>query len=105
MIYRILYNPLAGNHAAGQAESIRLPLRDGDSACSQDITAITDYPALLLGVNIGGTGTLIASLASLITFREYVAHNPHKAGYYLLMFTLFNVGFVAALTAVAYFVL
>ena len=65
----------------------------------------TDYPALLLGVNIGGTGTLIASLASLITFREYVAHNPHKAGYYLLMFTLFNVGFVAALTAVAYFVL
>ena len=29
----------------------------------------SDYPALLLGVNIGGTGTLIASLASLITFR------------------------------------
>lgn len=31
----------------------------------------TDYRNLLVGVNIGGCGTLIASLASLITFREY----------------------------------
>ena len=65
----------------------------------------TDYPALLLGVNIGGTGTLIASLASLITFREYTAHNPGKSGSYLLKFTLFNVGFVVALSAVALLVL
>ena len=36
------------------------------------------YRKLLLGVNIGGTGTLIASLASLITFREYVKHTPQK---------------------------
>ena len=64
-----------------------------------------NYPALLLGVNIGGTGTLIASLASLITFREYVAHNPGKTGSYLLKFTLFNVGFVVALVAVSYLVL
>ena len=64
-----------------------------------------DYPALLIGVNIGGTGTLIASLASLITFREYTAHNPGKAGKYLALFTLFNVGFVVILTAISYFVL
>jgi len=62
-----------------------------------------DYPALLLGVNIGGTGTLIASLASLITFREYTSHNPGKAGKYLLLFTLFNLGFAVALTVVASF--
>jgi hypothetical protein len=37
----------------------------------------------LVGVNIGGVGTLIASLASLITFREYVKHNPEKTGYYI----------------------
>ena len=64
-----------------------------------------NYPDLLLGVNIGGTGTLIASLASLITFREYVSHNPGKAGSYLVKFTLFNVGFVVALVGVAYLVL
>lgn len=64
-----------------------------------------DYPALLIGVNIGGTGTLIASLASLITFREYTAHNPGKSGHYLFLFTLFNVGFVVVLTALSYLVL
>ena len=37
-----------------------------------------NYADLLVGVNIGGVGTLIASLASLITFREYVKHNPKK---------------------------
>ena len=58
-----------------------------------------DYPALLLGVNIGGTGTLIASLASLITFREYTAHDPKGAGKYLLKFSLFNFGFLIVLTA------
>ena len=36
-------------------------------------------------INIGGTGTLIASLASLITFREYTKHNPGKTGYYMLL--------------------
>ena len=56
-----------------------------------------DYPALLLGVNIGGTGTIIASLASLITFREYTSHNPGKAGSYLIKFSAFNFGFLAAL--------
>ena len=65
----------------------------------------TDYPALLLGVNIGGAGTLIASLASLITFREYCTHNPGKAGSYIAQFTAFNVGFVVVLTAVAMLVL
>lgn len=64
-----------------------------------------DYPALLLGVNIGGAGTLIASLASLITFREYCAHNPGKAGSYLAQFTAYNFGFVAVLTAVALLIL
>lgn len=57
-----------------------------------------NYADLLVGVNIGGTGTLIASLASLITFREYVSHNPGKTGYYVAMFSAFNFGFLAVLT-------
>ncbi|MBP3313261.1 MAG: citrate transporter [Oscillospiraceae bacterium] len=57
-----------------------------------------NYPALLVGVNIGGTGTLIASLASLITFREYVNHNPTKSASYVKEFSLFNFSFLAILT-------
>ncbi len=58
----------------------------------------TDYANLLVGVNIGGAGTLIASLASLITFREYKKRNPNKVGYYVGMFSLFNFGFLIILT-------
>lgn len=58
----------------------------------------TNYQELLVGVNIGGTGTLIASLASLITFREYTHHNPTKTGYYVKMFSAFNFSFLAILT-------
>lgn len=60
----------------------------------------TNYPDLLVGVNIGGVGTLIASLASLITFREYVKNNPGKTKYYMGMFSAFNFGFLALLTAI-----
>ena len=49
-----------------------------------------NYAPLLIGVNIGGIGTLIASLASLITFREYVHHNPGKSISYILKFSLYN---------------
>ncbi len=55
------------------------------------------WQPLLLGVNIGGTGTLIASLASLITFREYSKHNPGKRGKYLALFAGLNGLFLAAL--------
>lgn len=56
-----------------------------------------NYADLLVGVNIGGTGTLIASLASLITFREYMSHNPGFAGSYILKFTIFNFAFLGVL--------
>ena len=57
-----------------------------------------NYRDLLLGVNIGGAGTLIASLASLITFREYVKHNPGNGLKYIAWFSVFNFGFVIILT-------
>ena len=58
----------------------------------------SNYRELLLAVNIGGAGTLIASLASLITFREYVRHNPGQSGRYIALFSAFNFGFLALLT-------
>lgn len=50
----------------------------------------SNYRELLIGVNIGGIGTLISSLASLITFREYLRHNPGKSLSYILKFSLYN---------------
>ncbi len=64
-----------------------------------------NYRELLVGVNIGGVGTLISSLASLITYREYAHHDPHQKGRYMKMFSLFNFGFLAVLTAVMWCVL
>ena len=58
----------------------------------------SDYPALLLGVNIGGTGTLIASLASLITFNEFRVLYPKQTKKYILVFTGLNIAFVVILT-------
>ena len=64
------------------------------------LSQFTDnYKELLLGVNIGGCGTLISSLASLITFKEYMQHNKGKAGKYVLVFSAFNFAFLAIMTA------
>ena len=60
-----------------------------------------DYAALLLGVNIGGTGTLIASLASLITFSEFRLLHPGQTKKYLLLFTALNAAFLIILTTAA----
>ena len=70
------------------------------------LSQFTDnYSPLLVGVNIGGVGTLIASLASLITFREYVKHNPGKAGRYIAQFSVFNFGFLLILLVFMQFLL
>ncbi len=61
----------------------------------------TNYPALLMGVNIGGTGTLIASLASLITFSEHRILYPGHSKYYFALFTVINFIFLAVMSAVA----
>jgi len=45
------------------------------------------YAPLLLGVNIGGLGTIIASMASVISFKAYLQTRFSKPGYYLLTFT------------------
>ncbi len=57
-----------------------------------------NYQDLLIGVNIGGAGTLIASLASLITFREFTKNNPRQTVKYVEMFTALNFAFLAVLT-------
>ncbi|MBR4282211.1 MAG: hypothetical protein IKT35_00690, partial [Clostridia bacterium] len=58
----------------------------------------TDYAPLLLGVNIGGTGTLIASLASLITFSEFKILYPKQIKKYLIIFAVVNIVFLVIMT-------
>ncbi len=59
-----------------------------------------NYADLLVGVNIGGVGTLISSLASLITFKEYMLHEPRKIGSYMAKFSALNFAFLIVLTAI-----
>lgn len=58
--------------------------------------------ALLLGVNLGGLGTIIASLASLISFQFYKNSEKAKCGKYLLVFSLVNSGMLAVLLALSF---
>lgn len=56
-----------------------------------------DYNTLLVAVNIGGCGTLIASLASLITFSELKKCHPKATKQFMFLFSIFNIGFLAIL--------
>ncbi len=58
-------------------------------------------PELTIGVNIGGLGTLIASMASLISFKAICKDNPKKRVVYLLQFSAYNLIFLAILLVMA----
>ena len=58
-----------------------------------------DARALLVGVNVGGAGTLVASLASLITFREYTRRVPNGGKQFLFLFSGISFAFLAILLA------
>jgi Na+/H+ antiporter NhaD/arsenite permease-like protein len=61
--------------------------------------------ALVTGTNIGGLGTLIASMASLISFKLYIRTEEAQAKKYLGLFSLVNFGLLAVLLMLAVFVL
>lgn len=52
----------------------------------------SDIPKLIIGTNIGGLGTLIASMASLISYRFYGKTLKADKRQYLLLFTAVNLG-------------
>ncbi len=53
-------------------------------------TFTEDVRGLLLGVNIGGLGTLVASLASLISYKFYSTHAHARPLRYLAVFSAVN---------------
>ena len=65
----------------------------------------TNLKALLFGVDIGGLGTIIASLASLISFRLYSKENLFSKRSFLLLFTIWNIVFLIALTPIGFLIL
>lgn len=55
------------------------------------LSGFTDqYAALIIGVNLGGLGTLIASMASLISYKQIAREYPDKRSRYLGLFTFAN---------------
>lgn len=56
-----------------------------------------NYHGILVGTNIGGLGTIIASMASLISFKYIIRENGSKKGRYLLYYTSINYLFLAVL--------
>lgn len=63
-----------------------------------------NWRELLLGVNIGGLGTPVASLASLISYRLYARSENAQPGRYMGVFLAWNFAFLAALLLAAAFV-
>ena len=60
-----------------------------------------NYRDLLVGVNLGGLGTLIASMASLISFKLYTGCYKENRGRYLRWFTLVNIIYLFLLLTAA----
>lgn len=86
----------------GMEHFLRTPLRTyiGALGLSQIISNVPatmllsrftqHWEALLYGVDVGGMGTLIASLASVISYKLYVSEHKEKGGAYLKCFTIYN---------------
>lgn len=65
------------------------------------LSGFTDkWESLVVGTNLGGLGTLIASMASLISYKQMVRQYPGLKGKYFLYFTLGNVGMLVILLGV-----
>lgn len=68
------------------------------------LSGFTDeWRELIIGTNLGGLGTLIASMASLISYKQVCLHYPRRKGHYLVVFTLWNVVFFVVLYTIGLF--
>lgn len=73
--------------------------------CALLLSGFTDnYKELIIGTNLGGLGTLIASMASLISYKQIVTQYPTLKIKYLISFTIFNVVFLVILFIFSLFI-
>lgn len=61
----------------------------------------SNFAALIVGTNLGGLGTLIASMASLISYKQVALVLPREKGRYFVLFTVWNIAFLAVLAVLA----
>lgn len=66
------------------------------------LSGFTDnLEALIIGTNLGGLGTLIASMASLISYKQLARENPDCKARYLLWFSLANIVMLVILAGIS----
>ena len=56
-----------------------------------------EWSALIVGTNLGGLGTLIASMASLISYKQVAQNYPDQKGKYMGIFSVLNIVFLIIL--------
>lgn len=61
----------------------------------------SNFAALIVGTDLGGLGTLIASMASLISYKQVALVLPREKGRYFMLFTVWNIAFLAVLAVLA----
>lgn len=64
-----------------------------------------DWTSLIVGTNLGGLGTLIASMASLISYKQLAQNHPGVKGKYMAVFTLGNIIFLVILYTASIFLM
>ena len=91
---------------AGLDGKIRLVGHCSDMPAAMLLAGLTkEADALLLGVNIGGLGTMIASMASVISYKLYAAEHPSQAGKYVRTFLYYNFLGLLLIGGAVYFLL
>lgn len=73
--------------------------------CALLLSGFSDnFKELIIGTNLGGLGTLIASMASLISYKQIVLEYETLKVKYLVLFTIFNIGFLSVLLVFSYII-
>ena len=59
---------------------------------------------MIIGTNLGGMGTLIASMASLVAYKNVTRQYPDKKGRYLAVYSAVNVLFLVVLLTLSWII-
>jgi len=102
-VSEFLSNIVSGNELAVSVLSSQII---SNVPASVLLSTFTDNAKLLLiGTNLGGLGTPVASLASLISYRLYASDKDSASGKYMAIFMLYNIAFLALLCISAFIIL
>lgn len=90
--HNMLISLLSGNETAVSISASQIISNVPAALLLSDYTS--DTSSLIVGTNLGGLGTLVASMASLISYRQLSLKYPELKGRYLATFTVLNIIFL-----------